>query len=86
MGNIYIGNNSGKASEIKNAYVGVNGIAGAAGMLPSIFTLENGIDLALANKETIVMASHIVYELANKNNCKILPTNPAMLLFGLAFI
>lgn len=27
MGNIYIGNNSEKASEIKNAYVGVNGIA-----------------------------------------------------------
>lgn len=27
MGNIYIGNSSGKAAEIKNAYVGVNGIA-----------------------------------------------------------
>lgn len=58
-----------------NADICVNGIAGAAGMLPSIFTLENGIDLALANKETIVMASHIVYDLANKNNCKILPVD-----------
>ena len=55
-----------------NADICVNGIAGAAGLLPSIYTLENGINLALANKETIVMASHIVYELAAKNNCKIL--------------
>ena len=53
----------------------VNGIAGAAGLLPSIYTLENGINLALANKETIVMASHIVYELAAKNKCKILPVD-----------
>lgn len=58
-----------------NADICVNGIAGAAGLLPSILTLEQGIDLALANKETIVMASHIVYDLAKKNNCKILPVD-----------
>lgn len=58
-----------------NADICVNGIAGAAGLLPSIFTLENGINLALANKETIVMASHLVYKLAEEHNCKILPVD-----------
>lgn len=53
----------------------VNGISGSAGLLPSIATLEEGIDLALANKETIVMAGRIVKSLANKNKCRILPVD-----------
>ncbi len=53
----------------------VNGIAGAAGLLPSKIILENGIDLALANKETIVMAGSLIKNLANKNNAKILPVD-----------
>lgn len=53
----------------------VNGIAGAAGLLPSKIVLENGIDLALANKETIVMAGSLIKELARKNNAKILPVD-----------
>lgn len=64
-----------KVINSSNADICVNGIAGAAGLLPSIFTLEAGIDLALANKETIVMASHIVYDIAKKNSCKILPVD-----------
>ena len=39
-----------------NAYIAVNGIAGAAGLDPSVLVLQAGIDLALANKETVVMA------------------------------
>lgn len=58
-----------------NPDIVVNGIAGAAGLLPSILVLEKGIDLALANKETIVMAGTIVKNLAKKNNCKILPVD-----------
>ena len=53
----------------------VNGIAGASGLIPSKLVLENGIDLALANKETIVMAGKLIRDLANKNNCKILPVD-----------
>lgn len=36
--------------------IAVNGIAGAAGLLPSKMVLDAGVPLALANKETIVMA------------------------------
>ena len=53
----------------------VNGIAGAAGLLPSKVVLENKIDLALANKETIVMAGKLIKKLAAKNEAKILPVD-----------
>ena len=53
----------------------INGIAGSAGLMPSVFVLERGIDLALANKETVVMAYPLVRELAVKNDCRILPVD-----------
>lgn len=53
----------------------VNGIAGAAGLLPSKIVLENGIDIALANKETIVMAGPLIKQLAKKTNARILPVD-----------
>ena len=53
----------------------VNGIAGSAGLLPSVYALEAGIDMALANKETIVMAGSLIRALAAKNGCKILPVD-----------
>ena len=53
----------------------VNGIAGSAGLLPSKITLQNGIDIALANKETIVMAGPLIKELAQSKNAKILPVD-----------
>jgi len=53
----------------------VNGIAGAPGLLPSKIVLENSIDLALANKETIVMAGPVIKQLASEKNAKILPVD-----------
>ena len=53
----------------------VNGIAGARGLIPSKLVLENGIDLALANKETIVMAGPLIKKLAKKNNVKLIPVD-----------
>ena len=53
----------------------LNGIAGAAGLVPSITALENHKDLALANKETIVMAGLLIRKLAAKNNTRILPVD-----------
>ena len=53
----------------------VNGISGAAGLLPSKLVLENGINLALANKETIVMAGPLIKELAYDKGVKIIPVD-----------
>lgn len=53
----------------------VNGIAGAAGLMPSKAALESGKDLALANKETIVMAGPLIRALARKNGRNLLPVD-----------
>jgi len=58
-----------------DADIVLNGIAGANGLLPSIAALESGKDLALANKETIVMAGFLIRRLAEKHNKKILPVD-----------
>lgn len=53
----------------------INGISGASGLLPSKFVLDSGIDLALANKESVVMAWPLIKSLSEKNNAKIIPVD-----------
>ncbi|MDR2053529.1 MAG: 1-deoxy-D-xylulose-5-phosphate reductoisomerase [Treponema sp.] len=53
----------------------VNGIAGAAGLEPSLAALEAGSDLALANKETIVMAGELALGLAKRKKVRIIPVD-----------
>jgi len=53
----------------------VNGIAGAAGLLPSIAAIRSGADLALANKETVVMAWPLVVAEARKTGARVLPVD-----------
>ena len=55
--------------------IAVNGIAGSAGLLPSKAVLEAGVDLALANKETVVMAWHLIQALAQKSGARIIPVD-----------
>ena len=61
--------------EKSHADMAVNGIAGSAGLMPSVLCIKNGIDLALANKETIVMAGSLIEALAEKNGRKIIPVD-----------
>ncbi len=53
----------------------INGIAGSAGLEPSMAVLERGVDLALANKETVVMAGPLMFETARKSGSMILPVD-----------
>ena len=57
------------------ADITVNGISGAAGLIPSIAAIKAGSDLALANKETVVMAAPLVYALAKEKNINIIPVD-----------
>jgi 1-deoxy-D-xylulose-5-phosphate reductoisomerase len=57
------------------ADITVNGIAGAAGLEPSLAAIEAGSALALANKETVVMAGPLVFRRAREKNVKILPVD-----------
>jgi 1-deoxy-D-xylulose-5-phosphate reductoisomerase len=47
--------------------------AGKAGLLPSLAAIESGKNIAIANKEVLVMAGHIVMDKAKKHNTAVLP-------------
>ncbi len=51
----------------------VNAVSGFAGCIYSIITVANRINLALANKETLVCFGKFIIPLAKKNKVKILP-------------
>jgi 1-deoxy-D-xylulose-5-phosphate reductoisomerase len=53
----------------------INGISGAAGLEPSLAAIEAGSNLALANKETVVMAGQLAFRLANEKKVKIIPVD-----------
>ncbi len=53
----------------------VSAIVGAAGLLPTMDAIEAGKDIALANKETMVMAGRIVTEKARSRGVRILPVD-----------
>ena len=58
-----------------DADIVINGISGAAGLMPSVVSLESGKDLALANKETVVIAGHLISDLAGRMDCRIQPVD-----------
>ena len=64
-----------EAIAVSQADITVNGICGAAGLLPSQAALQAGSDLALANKETIVMAGELIFDLARRKNARIIPVD-----------
>ena len=53
----------------------VAAISGAAGLPANIAALETGKDLALANKESLVMSGSILTRLARENDRRILPVD-----------
>ena len=53
----------------------VTAIVGMIGIRPTIAAIESGKDIALANKETLVCAGHIIMPLAKKMGIKILPVD-----------
>lgn len=53
----------------------VNSILGQAGLAPTIATLQSGKQLALANKESLVVAGEIVMPLAKEKGIDILPVD-----------
>ena len=53
----------------------VTAIVGMLGIRPTIAAIEAGKNIALANKETLVTAGHIIMPLAKKYNVSILPVD-----------
>jgi 1-deoxy-D-xylulose-5-phosphate reductoisomerase len=53
----------------------VSAMVGAAGLLPTLAAINAGMDLALANKETLVVAGEIVMRAAKRKGIRILPVD-----------
>ena len=53
----------------------LNAVVGAAGLGPSIVALTEGIDLALANKESLVVGGELMTALAEATDARILPVD-----------
>ena len=53
----------------------VSSMVGAAGLMPTIEAVKAGKEIALANKETLVIAGEIVMALAKENNVNIIPVD-----------
>jgi 1-deoxy-D-xylulose-5-phosphate reductoisomerase len=53
----------------------LNAIVGSAGLLPTVATLTEGIDLALANKESLVVGGELVTALSQATGAAIIPVD-----------
>jgi len=53
----------------------LNAVVGSAGLKYTVAGLKTGHNIALANKESLVMAGDIITELAKENHCKIIPVD-----------
>ncbi|MEK6277497.1 MAG: 1-deoxy-D-xylulose-5-phosphate reductoisomerase [Actinomycetota bacterium] len=53
----------------------LNGMVGAAGLGPTIVALSEGIDVALANKESLVIGGELVTALAEATGARLLPVD-----------
>lgn len=64
-----------ECATIESAEIVVTAVVGMIGILPTIEAIKSGKDIALANKETLVIAGHIIIPLAKENNVKIYPVD-----------
>ncbi|MBR1476716.1 MAG: 1-deoxy-D-xylulose-5-phosphate reductoisomerase [Lachnospiraceae bacterium] len=64
-----------EAATLKSADIVVTAVVGMIGIRPTIAAIEAGKDIALANKETLVCAGHIIMPLAKEKKVKILPVD-----------
>ena len=62
-------------STLPEVEVLVTAIVGMIGIRPTVEAIRAGKDIALANKETLVTAGHIIMPLAKEHNVRILPVD-----------
>ena len=60
---------------MSEADIVVTAFVGMIGIRPTLEAIKSGKDIALANKETLVTAGHIVMKMAEEYNVKILPVD-----------
>ena len=53
----------------------LNGLVGSAGLAPTVAALGEGIDVALANKESLVVGGELVMQLAEATGARVIPVD-----------
>ena len=61
------------AASLPEADLVVSGVVGSAGLLPALAALKAGKNLALANKETLVIAGELILKEAERTHTRIIP-------------
>jgi 1-deoxy-D-xylulose-5-phosphate reductoisomerase len=64
-----------EVAALESADIVISAISGAAGLIPTLTAIDAGKDIALANKETMVMAGDIVTKKAKRKRIRILPVD-----------
>ncbi len=64
-----------KVSTIEQSDVLITAVVGSVGLLPTIEAIKSKKDIALANKETLVMAGHIIMPLIKEYGVNLLPVD-----------
>ncbi len=64
-----------RAATLKEVDIVVSAIVGAAGLVPTLAAVQEGKRVALANKETLVMAGRLVMEKAKEHGAEIIPVD-----------
>ncbi len=60
-------------ASLQDADMVVSAIVGAAGLLPTLAAIRSGKDIALANKETLVMGGRLIMDEVEKHQVRLLP-------------
>ena len=53
----------------------LNSLVGASGMEPTLTALQNGVDVALSNKESLVVAGDLIYSAMKKSGANLFPVD-----------
>ena len=64
-----------RVAKYEGVEIVVTAVVGMMGIIPTIEAIKAKKDIALANKETLVTAGHIIMPLAKANNVRILPVD-----------
>jgi 1-deoxy-D-xylulose-5-phosphate reductoisomerase len=64
-----------QAATLEETDIVLGAMVGAAGLVPTLAAIDAGKDIALANKETLVMAGPIVMDRVKKRGVKLMPVD-----------
>ena len=53
----------------------LNSLVGASGMEPTLTALQNGVDVALSNKESLVVAGDLIYSVMEESGANLFPVD-----------